>query len=115
MIDSSKDPEPGWFSVRCVFRFAGEPQPTYEERITLWRADGFGQAMTLAEEESREYAAMLDGCEYIGLAQSYRMFDEPVHGAEIFSLLRDSSLDPDDYLTAFFDTGDERQGSIDGA
>ncbi|GAB2918104.1 hypothetical protein GCM10027280_01420 [Micromonospora polyrhachis] len=109
----TKDPESGWFSVRCVFRFAGEPLPTYEERITLWRAGGFEQAMALAEDEARKYAEMFDGCEYIGLAQGYRLYDEPGHGAEAFSLMRDSSLDPDSYLTSFFDTGDERQGRID--
>jgi len=30
-------------------------------------------------------------------------------GAEVFSLLRESDLEPDAYLDAFFDTGTERQ------
>ncbi|MGH2943305.1 MAG: hypothetical protein ACRDLN_11105 [Solirubrobacteraceae bacterium] len=31
------------------------------------------------------------------------------HGAEVFSLMRDSVLEPADYVDRFFDTGDERQ------
>jgi len=30
----------------------------------------------------------------------------------VFSLLRDSQRDANNYLDAFFDTGNERQGSI---
>jgi hypothetical protein len=105
--------EGGWFSVRCVFRFAGKLRPTYEERLTLWRATGFEQAVLLAETEAREYASGLGDCDYVGFAQAYHLFDEPGHGAEVFSLMRDSDLDPERYLTAVFDTGAERQGDID--
>jgi hypothetical protein len=37
------------------------------------------------------------------------LFGEPVDGAEVFSLMRDSQLAPAEYLDAFFDTGSERQ------
>jgi hypothetical protein len=48
--------------------------------------------------------------EYLGLAQSYALLDAPDRvGAEVFSLLRTSPLEPDDYLDAFFDTGHEHQ------
>jgi hypothetical protein len=47
-------------------------------------------AIELAEEEADEYAALLEaGVEYLGLAQSYRLADEPGHGAEVFSILRE--------------------------
>lgn len=68
--------------------------------------------MTLAEAEAGEYATDVAG-EYLGLAQVYSPADEPRHGAELFSLLRDSPLQPAAYLDAFFDTGDERQGAIE--
>ncbi|GIE38008.1 hypothetical protein Alo02nite_09060 [Actinoplanes lobatus] len=51
--------------------------------------------------------------EYLGLAQVYSLSDEPGHGAEIFSLLRGSTLEPGAYLDAFFDTGHERQGAVE--
>jgi hypothetical protein len=102
----------GWFSVRCLFRFPNGSGGTYEERITLWRAAGFADAVKLAEAEAADFAAGT-GAEYIGLAQAYALDDEPTHGSEIFSLMRDSDLGSEGYLNMFFDTGDERQGTID--
>ncbi|SCG64273.1 hypothetical protein GA0070213_10871 [Micromonospora humi] len=43
------------------------------------------------------------------------MFDEWGHGAEVYSLMRDSDLPAGAYLTRFFDTGDERQGTLPAA
>ncbi|GIE91456.1 DUF4288 domain-containing protein [Actinoplanes regularis] len=106
------DSEQAWFSVRCLFKLAAGASATYEERITLWRASSPAEAVTLAETEAGEYAADVAG-EYLGLAQVYSMYDQPVHGAELFSLLRESTLAPHTYLDAFFDTGDERQGAIE--
>jgi hypothetical protein len=104
------DTQGAWFSVRCLFRIGAQEPATYEERITLWHASSPVEAVTLAEAEAGEYAADVAGA-YLGLAQVYSMSDEPAHGAELFSLLRDSELQPDAYLDAFFDVGDERQGA----
>jgi hypothetical protein len=97
-----------WYAVRCIFR-AGE---AYEERITLWRAASLDDAIERAEAEARTYAAELlpDPDAYVGLAQAYALADPPGDGAEVFSLIRDSPLEPEAYLDRFFDTGDERQG-----
>jgi pentatricopeptide repeat protein len=48
-----------------------------------------------------------------GLAQAYALSDDLGDGAEVFSLMRDSDLGPDDYLDAFFSTGDERENDVD--
>lgn len=104
----------GWVSVRCVLRFPGDPRSTYEERITLWRDRGMEAAIALAEAEARDYAAAVDA-EYAGLAQGYQLEAEPGHGAEVFSLMRDGELHADAYLDAFFDTGSERQQSVNGS
>ncbi|MCG6499782.1 hypothetical protein [Kitasatospora sp. A2-31] len=80
----------------------------YEERITLWQASSADEAIALAEAEAGTYAAG-NGSHYLGLAQSYRLDGVPGAGAEVFSLLRDSPLEPDAYLDAFFDTGTEHQ------
>ncbi|MGX7673793.1 hypothetical protein [Plantactinospora sp. DSM 117369] len=111
--DEAQLGEVDWFSVRCVFRVGSSPTgQAYEERLTLWRAETFDQAVALAEAEALGYAAEQPDTVFAGLAQAYRMFDEPGHGAEVFSLIRDSGLDPQAYLTAFFDTGRERQGDL---
>jgi hypothetical protein len=44
----------GWFAVRCVFRGTKE-LTLYEERVTLWRADSFEDAIERAEAEADEY------------------------------------------------------------
>jgi hypothetical protein len=95
-----------WYSVRCVFRH--DPDGPYEERITIWNADGFDDAIKQAELDAAEYADDLQ-CRYLGLAQAYAMANEPLAGAEVFSLMRDSELTPAVYLNTFFDTSAERQ------
>ncbi|MET8048433.1 hypothetical protein ABZU75_12620 [Streptosporangium sp. NPDC005286] len=103
-----KTPDTGWYTVRCVFRW-GAPHDTYEERVTLWRAGSFDEAIVMAEREAARYATGT-AFEYLGLAQAYRLPDDVIEpGTEVFSLLRDSDLEPEEYLSTFFDTGDERQ------
>ena len=100
-----------WYAVRCVFHFPwGDPPGVYEERITLWKADSFDEAIERAEIEAAEYIADGEG-RYVGLAQSFHLAaGESVNdGAEVFSLMRDSTLDGDEYVDRFFDTGAERQ------
>jgi hypothetical protein len=108
-VTPSQDGEPGWFGVRCFFRWS-EP-PTYEERITLWEAASLDDAIVMAEEDAKAYAARLNS-QYLELAQAYWIGPKPpASGSETFSLMRDSDLDADAYLDTFFDTGQERQQS----
>ena len=117
MTDGSAE----WYSVRCVFRASvdhawgpadlGPGESAYEERITLWRAFSAEAAIERAEAGARQYAADIE-VEYLGLAQSYRLADEPGDGAAVFSLCRKSTLDAEPYLDAFFDTGGEYQRHI---
>lgn len=104
--------ELSWFTVRCVFGSVGdaEDEMTYEERITLWQAGSADEAIERAEAEAIAYAASIDEVPvtYLGLAQCFHLFDSPEDGAEVFSLMRDSDLEPDDYLDTYFDSGDER-------
>jgi hypothetical protein len=102
------------FSVRTVLRWpprAGRKKPfLYEERITLWNAESLDEAIDLAELEAKVYA---DGePEYLDLLQAFWLFEEftlPHQGVEVFSLLRESDLEPKAYLDTFFDSGFERQ------
>ena len=109
-----------WYSVRCIFEMRKGPswQPRddrlneYEERLTLWQASSFAEAIATAETEARQYASDIE-VEYLGVAQAFALDDEtdrPGHGTEVFSLIRASELDPADYIDRFFDTGTEYQG-----
>jgi hypothetical protein len=105
-----------WFSVRTVV--ARPLEGVYEERITLWwRADA-DAAADAALAASAEYAADQEGSD-CGLAQVYEIYGDmvgglraPADGSEIYALVRQSDLPPNEYLDAFFDTGREQQHSI---
>ena len=101
------------FSVRCLFHWYSRPDQVrrhlYEERITLWTAKDIDQAIAFAEEEARAYASGSND-EYLGFCQAYALFEEAgPSGIEVFSLLRESDLEPSQYLEAFFASGTERE------
>jgi hypothetical protein len=109
-----------WYGVRCVFRWC-EPERQddrlYEERITLWRAHDFDEAIAKAEQDALAYVAganALGPDRYLDLAQAYRLDDEAAleDGVEVFSLLRRSSLKKRAYLDTFFTTGGELEGEF---
>ena len=99
-----------WFGVRCIFHW--EDTNSFVERITIWEARDFDAAVMMAEQDAEEYAEE-DGSTFLGFAQVFVMNGPPGQGAEVFALARDSDLDPDDYLDAFFDTGAERDVTLD--
>jgi hypothetical protein len=109
MADDDELSEPRWYSVRCVFQIPAADGFAYEERVTLWQAEDIDQAIALAEAEAARFADETQG-EYTGLAQAYYLVGSPSSGMEVFSLIRQSPLDSDDYLDSFFDTGQELQG-----
>jgi hypothetical protein len=96
---------PSWYSVRSVF---GHDGGVFEERVTLWRATSFEEALELAEAEAIQYADT-EFAEFAGILQAFEIGEQPTHGTEIFSLQRDSELELDDYIDRFFATGEERQ------
>lgn len=101
------------FGVRSVLRWARRADQrknyVYEERVTLWNAATFEDALDLAEREADDYAGVTTAAR-CGLLQGYELLDEyklTKQGFEVFSLLRESDLAPKAYLRAFFDTGFE--------
>jgi len=96
-----------WYGVRCIFR--APSSRAYEERIVIWRADTFEDAIALAEADASEYAEDI-GWQYLGLSQAYRISADQIEpGVEVFSLIRDSELPSETYLDRFFATGAEHQ------
>lgn len=98
----------GWVGVRCIFQSEVHGTRTFEERVTIWRASDVAVGIQLAEDEALEYARIVDAT-YTGLAQGYLLADPVEHGAEVFSLMRDSDLSTEEYLERYFDMGAERQ------
>lgn len=109
------DDEP-WYSARCIFHHrATATRPAYyEERIVLLRADDFDHALRRAEDDARAYAALLDGVEYVEHLDVYHLFESSIGDVtEVFSLIRESRLEPEAYISRFFDTGSERSRSVE--
>jgi hypothetical protein len=115
-VDERVADEP-WYSVRCLIRLGQRSNASnsmYEERVTIWRATDFEDAIARAEREASEYANATDA-EYVGLAQAFHLACGDVidAGTEVFSLIRGSELEPEDYINRFFDTDAEHQGMTD--
>jgi hypothetical protein len=104
------DQDDRWYAVRSLFRLTGEGESAYEERITLWKAATLDEALETAAAEAAEYAEFA-GTTYVAeFGQAYHLADAPPrHGAEVFSLVRDSALPAKPYVDRFFATGQERQ------
>ena len=101
------------YSVRCIFLWKRRPDQhldyLYEERVTIWQADGIDHAIALAEQEANSYATDGD-VQFLGVSQGFALFERlAASGIEVFSLLRESALPPREYVHDFFDTGHERQ------
>lgn len=102
--DDEQDGE--WFGVRCIFVSRYRGRLAYEERVTVWRATDFDDAIRQAEQEAADYISDSQ-TGYTGLAQCFAMSGRLRPGAEVFSQIRLSDLPPEEYLDRFFDTGDE--------
>jgi len=111
-----------WYGVRCFFEWRGpgkKRRRAYEERITLWQASGFDEAISKAAAEARAYVNE-DGytgpgpVRQLALVQAYLMNEDsaPGEGVEVFSMLRESDKTPKRYLTRYFDTGRENSGEL---
>jgi hypothetical protein len=78
----------------------------------LWQAQSIDQAIELAEQEAEDYAS--ENMEFLGYSQAYALFESvPANGIEVFSLLRDSDLEPDKYIDTYFATGTEHEGEYE--
>jgi hypothetical protein len=94
-----------WYAVRHIVKNGC----AFEERVTLWFAASFDEAMDRARAEAEQYVSLDDGWELLELFQAYRTSDVPQNGAEVFSLIRESDLAASEYIDRFFATGGEFQ------
>ncbi len=79
----------------------------FEERLTLWAADGFSDALDRGEEEARRYATSVESeVIFVHVCPLGSGF-APEDGVEVFSLMRRSSRSSSEYLDLLIDTGSE--------
>jgi hypothetical protein len=80
------------------------------------RATSFDTAILRAEEEAARYAAVFEDTKYTGYVMAYELPDDAITDlTDVFSQMRDSDLEPEEYLDHFHDTGTERASRSENA
>lgn len=104
----------GWYSAKTIYRHRlvqdGATKTVFEERVVLFHAANFDEAIAKAEAKANAYFADVEIAVYLGFVDVYYLPEETVgEGTEIYSLMRDSDLSDSEYLTHFHDDGHERR------
>ncbi len=115
--DAPTSPDQAWFTVKCLFSHPSRVDDAvrflYEERTTLWRTSSFKKAIELAEVEAAAYATEAN-CLFVRATDSYQLFDETIgQGSEIYSIMRDSGMEPEVYADTFCCTPRDHAGFLD--
>jgi len=102
-----------WYGAKCIFVHYdladNKNTKTYEERIVVFKAKNFDDAILQAETEAENYAKDCSNTKYVNFVNVFHIYDEVVKsGSEVYSLMRDSKLTPAKYLNRFYDTNKER-------
>ena len=100
-----------WFGVKCLFEHRGlEAEPgrrVYEERIIVVLASSFDEAVVRAEAEAATYISGLG--EYLGFCDAYGTGSATLgDGAEVYSLMREVTLDRREFIGRYHDDGTEK-------
>ncbi len=103
-----------WYSVKCVFEIKLLTQTAlsavYEERIVVLKAISLDDAIKQGLDEAREYEQSVgDGSiKYSGFISAYHTYEKEIAvKSEVFSMMRKSNLPLNEYLTHFYDDGNE--------
>lgn len=100
---------PEWYAVKGLFRWyfkdTGETE-RIEERVVIFFASGFDQALDLAEEEGSNYCAADDQANFciepIGWWHAYWIGSEPLSGTEVFSRSCRTTLDGRAFVRRYY-------------
>lgn len=99
-----------WFGVKTLYQLEEKSVTPglhcYEERITIWKAESFEEAIEMASLEAQEYAENHHGM-YLGFCQAFEMYNDPQDGAEVYSIMREDDREPETYIDGMYDTGRE--------
>jgi hypothetical protein len=80
----------------------------YEERIVIFLAHSFEEAIDLAERDASDYS-LKNNAKYSGYCNAYKLDTrnfEP--GTEVYSVMREVPMLPDDFVTHYYDDGSDK-------
>jgi hypothetical protein len=101
-----------WYSVKGLFRWYfkenGETE-RIEERVVLFQAESFDQALDFAETEGKQYCLPDPNANFcvepIGWWHAYWMGEQPASGVEIFSRGCKTSLEGKAFVRRYYPKG----------
>jgi len=99
-----------WYGAKSLYSHvvAGTKKKVYEERVVVLRAKNAEEAIDLAEEEARKYAASLKNVRYMNYVMVYVMTETVIRpGIEVFSLMRQMDLKPRTFMARYHDAKSE--------
>jgi hypothetical protein len=105
-----------WYAARCLFEHGEfskrDRLPCYEERIVVFRARSFGEAIRKAEKEAKEYCRGLK-TRYLGFVEAFHLFERTLKdGAEVFSLMRSKKMTSKQFIKTYYADGTFHRASI---
>jgi hypothetical protein len=102
-----------WFGVKCLFEHrgleAGPNRRIYEERVIVVLASNVDEAIVRAE--AVKYIGDLG--EYLGFCDAYCAGSAALgDGAEVYSLMREVTLDRREFINRYHDDGTEKSPKV---
>jgi len=102
-----------WYSVRSIFRSDltedGKPRRAFEERVVLFRASGFDEAIAKGEAEAKRYAEAWPHPKILEHIIAFSIQDEDLReGDEVWSCIRDLDISDEEFLHRVYDGESDR-------
>jgi hypothetical protein len=101
-------PSKDWYSVRSIFRSDttedGKPRRAFEERVVLFRAESFDEALAKGEAEAKQYASDWPHPKILNRIVAFHIHDEDLReGDEVWSCIRDLDISDEEFHRRIFD------------
>jgi len=101
-MNSESNASPNWFSGLSIYHVTDESPPVYEERIVVVWASAFHDADKQLKAEALQYEKDHAGHKLLAFRLIYNTQEETLEsGAEVWSVLKEAELPPDEYLRQY--------------
>jgi len=115
-MDSNDQPEKTWYAVKGLYRWhfkeTGDTV-NFEERVVVFLASSFDEALNLAEQEANRYCTDDPTANFrIESTKAFWVYlidEEIINGTEVFSRLMDSGLSTERFLRRYYPKSHERK------
>ena len=98
-----------WYSAKTIYKHHsvedGKATAVFEERVVLFRATSFDEALAKGEVEAKRYAAAdSQHCKMLDHFVAFNIHDEGLRdGDEVWSCIRDLDTTDEDFLRRVYD------------